>query len=243
MRFNGPVVKPGITRPWLFIPNWVRLREIAGKLLANRKFKSRPVHHFNMIKAIFFDVGGVIIDTSALMDNLVEVFNPIDKENFLHLLNKNLKPLWLNKIPDEAFWHNLAMDLKIEPKYAPKDFWLINSKKLLSVNNDVMQIVKELKQNYKLGIISNSLASQAALNNSLGIYNYFEAVLLSHELGLAKDSKEIFALAAKRLDVRPGESLLIDDSKPCIDTAKSAGFEGILFKNAAELRQELEMMK
>ena len=53
----GPVVKPGIMRPWLFIPNWVRLREIVSESLwfgnsnipkGDRKslriWESRPVH-------------------------------------------------------------------------------------------------------------------------------------------------------------------------------------------------------
>lgn len=192
-----------------------------------------------MIKAIIFDVGGVIVNTSALFDNLVDIFKPQDNDKFWILLNEKLAPLCRNEISEQEFWNDMVSVTGTSKSRIPKDFWAKYSEKFLSVNNDVLKIAKELKSGYRIGIISNSIAAQADLNSELGIYDDFDSVILSHEIGITKDSKEIFILASNNLGVKTNQCLFIDDVKRCVDVAESVGMKGILFKNAKELRDEL----
>ena len=80
------------------------------------------------------------------------------------------------------------------------------------------------------------------LNKKLRIYNYFDEVVLSHEVKMSKDSEEIYLLAAKKLGVKTNECIFIDDYGVFLRIAKSVGMKGILFKDSEKLRYELNYL-
>ncbi len=67
-----------------------------------------------------------------------------------------------------------------------------------------------------------------------------EPVMLSAELGAVKPTREAFDRAAERCGVRPGQLLLVDDSIGNVEGARAAGWEAILFEDAAVLARELD---
>jgi putative hydrolase of the HAD superfamily len=76
----------------------------------------------------------------------------------------------------------------------------------------VVPTLIKLKENHKLGVISNGLAvKQWEKLVGLGIHHFFDIVATSEELGYSKPQKEIFEYVMKELNLKPGECVMVGD--------------------------------
>jgi epoxide hydrolase-like predicted phosphatase len=87
------------------------------------------------------------------------------------------------------------------------------------------------------GLISNSWG--------LGIYqrapvDLFDAAVISGEVGLHKPQPEIYELACERLEVRPADSVFVDDLRENVAGAEAVGMTGVLHRRTAETVDRLE---
>ena len=97
--------------------------------------------------------------------------------------------------------------------------------------DDVLPALKELRPKYKLGIISNTDSFSAQVIARTGLFKYFDAQCLSCDIGQIKPEKEIFALMAEKLDLRPDEILMIGDNiSDDLMPASALGFQTLLIK-------------
>jgi 2-haloacid dehalogenase len=71
---------------------------------------------------------------------------------------------------------------------------------------------------------------------------WFEAVIVSGEVELAKPDPAIFQLLVDRHRLDPARTVLIDDSAPNVEAAGALGFRAIRFTDAAALRRHLNAM-
>jgi putative hydrolase of the HAD superfamily len=76
---------------------------------------------------------------------------------------------------------------------------------------DVRSALAELKQHYRLGLISNIEPHQRHWIHELDLGRYFDAVILSCEVGLLKPEPEIYRLACERLSVAAAECVYVGD--------------------------------
>jgi putative hydrolase of the HAD superfamily len=99
-----------------------------------------------------------------------------------------------------------------------------------SAYSDVIPCLKRLKQQgLRLGIISNGDYNQQLEKlNSIGIYNYFDCIITSSEIGVAKPNPIIFQKACIQANVQVHKSYYIGDR---LETdaigSKNAGMIGI----------------
>lgn len=90
------------------------------------------------------------------------------------------------------------------------------------------------------GLVSNSWG--------LGIYNrdvvweLFDAVVISGEVGLRKPDAPIFLLAAERLGLEPAECAMVDDLPWNVSAAGALGMAGVLHREAGQTVAELERL-
>ena len=68
---------------------------------------------------------------------------------------------------------------------------------------------------------------------------WFEHIVVSGEVRLAKPDPAIFKLALEVCALTPAGTLFIDDSPMNVETARGLGLDAILFRNAVQLREEL----
>jgi epoxide hydrolase-like predicted phosphatase len=73
-----------------------------------------------------------------------------------------------------------------------------------------------------------------------GLGELFDALVLSHEVGMRKPDPEIYALAAHRLDVPASACVVVDDLITNVIGAQEAGMRGILHEGADATIAELE---
>jgi HAD superfamily hydrolase (TIGR01509 family) len=74
----------------------------------------------------------------------------------------------------------------------------------------------------------------------MGIYEEFDEVILSHEVGLTKDDPKIFQVALSRLQLEPQEAIFIDDFAAYVEVARSVGMQAILYTGASALTASLK---
>jgi HAD superfamily hydrolase (TIGR01509 family) len=96
----------------------------------------------------------------------------------------------------------------------------------------------KLKENYKLGFISNTTVFESSVLDKWGIREMFDVMSFSWELGIKKPSKEIFDITLQKLGVAPDEAVFIDDGEKNVLKAKEYGLNGIVFKSVEQLKDE-----
>jgi putative hydrolase of the HAD superfamily len=114
------------------------------------------------------------------------------------------------------------------------------------------KILKKLSRNYKLGLVSNFTyvpVIYAGLRK-LDISQFFNAILVSHEVGWRKPHPKIFNEALKKLRVSAHETVYVGDSPlEDIKGAKATGMKTIFvssqfytLRNLNESRQKPDMI-
>ena len=69
---------------------------------------------------------------------------------------------------------------------------------------------------------------------------WFEGIIVSGEEKTRKPFKEIYDLTLNRFNIKPESALFIDDNLRNIEAAETLGINGIHFKSATILKQQLE---
>jgi putative hydrolase of the HAD superfamily len=73
---------------------------------------------------------------------------------------------------------------------------------------------------------------------------HFEAlcdlVVYSHEEGIQKPDRRMYAIVCERLGVLPGEALFLDDREVCVEGARRAGMVGVRFRDNHQAMREIE---
>ena len=93
------------------------------------------------------------------------------------------------------------------------------------VMDEVRSTLKELrKRGYKLAIGSSSKNAKFILEK-VGLMDYFDAISDGTNITKSKPDPEVFLMAAKFLDVKPEECLVVEDAYSGIDAAKAGGMK------------------
>jgi putative hydrolase of the HAD superfamily len=88
----------------------------------------------------------------------------------------------------------------------------------------------ELRSHYRLGIVSDAQVDHAYPElKMLGIYTFFDAVIVSAEFGYRKPDVRLFSECLRRLGVSPAEALYIgNDTVRDVRGANDAGMTSVL---------------
>ncbi len=186
---------------------------------------------FGEIRAIIFDYGGVMtdLDTDILTSCLEERMN-IPPASPSKELIKGL-------IDEEEFWGSFAGGV------LPEDWEVHFQQAYIEACHPkagMGWLVQYLgQQGYMTPLLSNSISSCAAINETEGRYRIFDPVILSCEVGMAKPDPEIYIYALGLLGLEADECLVIDDNMDNITTARALGMEAIHFEGFEPLCIEL----
>ncbi len=173
-----------------------------------------------MIKAIFFDIDDTLYDSTKLtkMARQNSIRAMIDsglpersEEKLYNLLNEIIKKHGSNyaKHYDRLLEE---LGLEAEPKIVAAGVVAYEHTKegYLTPFPGVIPTLLKLKEDYKLGVISNGIAvKQWEKLIDLGIHHIFDVVATSEELGHRKPQKEIFLFAVEKLGLSPAECMMV----------------------------------
>jgi putative hydrolase of the HAD superfamily len=93
-----------------------------------------------------------------------------------------------------------------------------------------IDLIRRLRPPYRTAVLSNADSSLVAqLKETHGIYDLFDEVIVSADVGMAKPDRRIFALAARRIGLPAAECVFIDDLESNVEAARGAGMAGVHF--------------
>jgi epoxide hydrolase-like predicted phosphatase len=196
----------------------------------------------NAIKAIIFDVGGVLVRT-------LDHAGRQAWEHQLGLPPGGAEATVLNsdmghraqrgEITSEALWAwvgdylNLGSDLT----QFRHDFWRGDF-----VDDNLVELVRRLRRKYALAIISNATD---ALHETLAGYNLageFDLIVGSAYEGIMKPNPAIYQRTLDRLTCPSESAIFIDDAPANVAGAQAIGMKAILFNPTIDLTAELIQM-
>jgi putative hydrolase of the HAD superfamily len=131
-------------------------------------------------------------------------------------------------------WRGELIETILAAQYAPESWELYP---------DALPAIEELRgTGMRLGIVSDWGSNLLPIVEGLGLASELDFVIASGAVGVSKPDPAIFRLAAARVKVPPGASLMVGDSyRADIVGAESAGMEGILIRRP-EWRERREVV-
>jgi HAD superfamily hydrolase (TIGR01509 family) len=198
-----------------------------------------------MVKAIIFDIGGVIqgLDWSPIVNSLLDLKKDLDitkyKNALYHDREKYFDLYSTNKMGKKQFWEMVASKIEIDGKCVDRlseSFELIYS----FINHDLIQIIKELKRNYKLFILSNACPEieKKVIKDNMYVY-LFDKIYFSHNINCHKPDKEAYMSVIEENELSPEECLFIDNDIVNIRGAERIGMKVVLYKGVDPLKKEM----
>ena len=197
-----------------------------------------------MIKAIIFDMGGVLLlnDINAVYERLAENLN-IEPKLLLDLIRQNRSKFMSGKYSTEGFAKLIKDRFKLENDVAEIiNEWKESFEQLMKLNDELFNLINRLKQNYKIAMLTDAPQLHSIINKKKRLYESFDPCVISCEVGLVKPAREIYELILKELRCEPSECLFVDDSAFNIETAKEIGFRTILFRDNKQFLEELNKL-
>ncbi|MFX1323389.1 MAG: HAD family hydrolase [Promethearchaeota archaeon] len=200
------------------------------------------------IKAIIFDLGGVIVDLDFTnFYNKIITQSPLNKPQTPIILEffRQSDTYHQGLISDEEFY-KLACDLLQVCELDQNMFFSAFNSIISGFNVDIVNLLKRIKEinKYKMLCLSNVNSShwEYLLNKNWGFLKYFDEYILSHEIHLTKPDKKIFEYTIKKANCKPDEIVFIDDGLNNIRSAQQLGIKGIKFTNIDDLIEELKKL-
>lgn len=196
-----------------------------------------------MLKAVIFDMDGVLVDSEPLH---YEVNKVTVKEHFDIDLNYEYYKQYIGSTV-MYMWEKMIKDFSIEG-YTPEELFGLSEEvkdRLVEKNgypqvHGAVDFVKSLSTKYKLAVASSSALVNIERNvSNLGIANEFDVLVTGLSVQNPKPAPDIFLKAAAELGVKPCECIVVEDSCNGVRAAKAAGMACIGFINPGSGEQDL----
>lgn len=192
------------------------------------------------IKGIIFDYGGVLWDMGWDIARTLEQEHGLAERTIVETLygSETWRQLEVG-VGDRAAWldeSHLALE-KAAGRELPRlhNHWR-DRQHLIAPNID---LIRRLRPPYRTAVLSNADSTLVdRLKHSHGIYDLFDDVICSADVGVAKPEARIYALAAARVGLPADECVFIDDLETNVEAAREAGMSAILFR--VDLGDDLE---
>lgn len=197
----------------------------------------------NKIRAIIFDMDGVLIDSEL---HWRETENRFIKVLIPHWNETHRQKIIGKSVDDIHEYCVLEHQLNLNEE-GFRDMYNENALPIYEKKASVLPGCRELLRDLKKQALKLALASSARRNwiektlRRHRLKSYFQAVVSAEELkGKGKPEPEIFLRAAEALGISPAECLVIEDSTNGLLAAKRAGMVAIGLRNGFNQEQNLK---
>lgn len=195
------------------------------------------------IKVILFDLGNVLVDfdLKPAVERISRFCSKSPDEIFSLFFDSCLTSSFeKGKLSPEEFYKQTKemLDLKLSyESFVPiwNEIFFFSSK-----NRSVYHIANLLKKHYRIALLSNTnILHYGHIKNSFPIFNVFEKLFLSFEIGAAKPDKIIYSKVIEVLGVLPENIFYTDDRSELVDSASRLGIKSFVFTSTEQLIKDL----
>jgi glucose-1-phosphatase len=188
-------------------------------------------------KNIIFDLGGVILNIDYTLTE--KAFRKLGAANFNEMYSQAKQELLFDKIEKgEISSEEFISRIKTICTGAESEEEIISAwnAMLLDLPGERTVLLKKLQSRYRTFLLSNTneihiKAYGDYLSSTFGFRNlepFFEKEYLSYQIGMRKPDKEIFEHVLKENNLKPHETIFIDDSPQHIKGALEIGIHAVL---------------
>jgi len=195
------------------------------------------------LRAVIFDYGMVLTgpqDPEAHAALLRITGLPADRFETLYWVDRHAYDE--GKLTGLAFWQKFARDAGLRLSPATIDeLNLLDARYWTTQNPAMVAWQQQLRQHGLLTAILSNMGDNVLANlqrEFLWIHD-FDALVWSFEHGMAKPDPAIYRLVLEKLNVRPDESLFLDDKLLNVEAAQTLGMKAIQFTTIDRLRADL----
>lgn len=192
--------------------------------------------------AVVFDLGGVLIDWDPRY--LFRALFAGDETAMERFLADVCSPAWNARQDEGRTFAEAVESLALEhpeQRELIEAYWRRWPETLGAAIEPTVAILAELRQ---AGVPTYALSNWSAETFPLArprypFLDWFEAIVISGEVRVAKPDERIFRHLLERYDLVPEATVFIDDSAANVRAASALGLIAIQFEGAAALRREL----
>ena len=196
------------------------------------------------IRAIFWDVGGVLLTNAwdRLQREKVLAQFQLDQEEFQDRHEMLVSSFERGKITLDQY---LDRTVFYRPRPFTRDEFKAAMYSLSQPDSAVLEIARRLASSckYLMGTLNNeSREINEYRIETFGLREIFDLFVSSCFVGLRKPEEGIYQLALGLTQRAPQECCFIDDRPLNVESAKRLGFQTIEMQGAQQLRQELHKL-
>lgn len=195
------------------------------------------------IKAVFFDLGGVIVRTEfqAPRQKLADRLG-IDYDDLSKLIfdSESSVRASTGELSSEEHWVSVIQRLKrpdSERQTIRDEFFAGDI-----VDRTLVEYIRSLRGKYKTGLISNAWSDLRDFILREKFADAFDEMIISAEVRAMKPDPKIFQIALERFGVKPKEAVFVDDFYANIEGCEKVGMKGIHFKDAESTLEQLKKL-
>ena len=195
-----------------------------------------------MITTIFFDIGGVLLTDGWGHDSrraAAERFG-LDWDEYSDRHEKVAHAIETNRVTLDQYLTRVVF-------YRPRAFTREEFRAYVFAQSqpkpDAIEIARQLAASDKhfMATINNEILELNVYRiEQFGLRQYFPVFFSSCFLGIRKPDEAIYRTALQVAQREPAECIFIDDREVNLECPRELGLATVLFRDAAQLRRELE---
>jgi len=196
-----------------------------------------------MIKAVIFDMDGLIVDTESIhskaAEKILKKYNKIPDffpNGLVHMIGHS------GSVENLRFIKKYGLDLNEEELTRQRRafFTELIQEKLTPLPGFKPLLNQLHKSGYKIALASNRYEKHIhMILDNLEVTNYFDVIVGPNDERRYKPHPDIYLHTAKELGIKPDTCLVLEDSEPGIISAKAAGMFVIAIPNEFTAQQDL----
>jgi HAD superfamily hydrolase (TIGR01509 family) len=199
-----------------------------------------------MLKAVIFDMDGVIIDsepTHMKLENEAYKKLGIDVSTDEHHTFVGTTSYYMWEVLKNKYKLNQTLEELVDYDRNIYFKYLVSDECEIILIDGVKDLIKDLHENgVKLAIASSSpLNVIEAIAKKFKIEQYFEAFVTGDFVTKSKPEPDIFIFASEKLGVSPRNCVVIEDSHNGVLAAKKAGMKCVGINSDPEGSQDISM--
>ncbi|MGA7195433.1 MAG: HAD family phosphatase [Anaerolineales bacterium] len=195
------------------------------------------------LRAIFFDLGGVIVRTEyqAPRERLAERLNMTYEEiSKVVFESETARKASIGEMSVDEHWLAVTRKLRLpasEVESIRTEFFAGDV-----IDRDLLNFIRSLRPRYKTGIISNAWGDLREYIVKNQFKDAFDTIIISAEIKMMKPQPEVYQLALKQAQVEAREAAFVDDMPQNVEAAKALGMHGIVFRDPAQVKENLNTL-